>query len=104
MSTSPNWALANCVGADPELFFPKNGLDQPYIQKIFCDPCPIQQECALYAEENHEWGLWGYSRAYRLKLGKIMRSNPSSRIASLKVQQEPLPTVLEAIASLQQKE
>ena len=57
---------ANCVGADPEIFFieissrtartDRNRFESA--QRI-CQECPVQQECLTFAEENDLVGMFG---------------------------------------------
>lgn len=63
------WAKANCLDADPEMFFPvagNNGLDA---QKV-CAQCTVVDECLQYAVDNEiEEGVWGgMSAAKRLRM------------------------------------
>lgn len=55
-----DWRLkAECIDADPEVFFPmpgNNGLDA----KRICARCDVVDECLQYALENDiEDGVWG---------------------------------------------
>ena len=61
----PDWmARAACRGADPELFFPKNGREAQvtakYVKATYCNPCPVRNECLQEAVANCELiGIWG---------------------------------------------
>jgi WhiB family redox-sensing transcriptional regulator len=60
---------AECLDADPEIFFPEvgsNGLDA----KKVCVRCPVIQECLEYAMyHNIDDGVWGgLSGVSRIKL------------------------------------
>lgn len=50
---------AQCVGVDPEVFFPDRG--QPTrIAKWICRRCPVQRECLDYAlAARIDDGIWG---------------------------------------------
>lgn len=58
--TLPNWERANCLGADPEAFFPTSGLtSELQAAKRICSACPIIDECAEWAIRHEPDGLWG---------------------------------------------
>lgn len=57
-----DWTLhANCLGLDPEIFFPGSGDTRGMIfAKSICAGCDVRAECleyALAADEHH--GIWG---------------------------------------------
>lgn len=53
------WDKANCLGVDPELFFPARG-ESTREAKAVCLACPIVDECLEHALVNHEkFGIWG---------------------------------------------
>ena len=55
-----NWQDgANCLGVDPDLFFPEPGATaRP--AKAICARCHILTTCRNYAIEHGErWGVWG---------------------------------------------
>ena len=50
---------ANCLGEDPDLFFPERGVNQAEAKAI-CKECVVKVECLDYALENGEkFGIWG---------------------------------------------
>lgn len=56
-----NWADdANCLGMNPDIFFPTRGEDVRYAQSI-CRACDVQVECAHYALNQNDTlqGIWG---------------------------------------------
>lgn len=55
------WAeRAACKGADPSLFFPEQGHPSNGAIKMYCNYCPVRQECLDYSIRNGEWyGVWG---------------------------------------------
>jgi WhiB family redox-sensing transcriptional regulator len=58
--TLPNWERANCIGADPESFFPLITLDSNLqAAKRVCASCDIKFECAEWAIRHESDGLWG---------------------------------------------
>jgi len=58
--TLPNWERANCLGTDPEAFFPPSGITTDLqAAKRVCAACPIMDECAEWAIRHESDGLWG---------------------------------------------
>ena len=52
-------ASAECLGADPEIFFIERGSSTSEAKAI-CRGCSVQDQCLDYALENHELhGVWG---------------------------------------------
>lgn len=48
-----------CLDADPDLFFPDQGVPNKEGRAI-CEACPVQTECLSFAIENGErHGIWG---------------------------------------------
>jgi hypothetical protein len=48
----PAWhALANCRGADPDLFFPERGTHRPVEALAYCEECSVRSECLASALE-----------------------------------------------------
>ncbi len=56
----PAWQRsANCLGVDPDLFFPERGGSTREAKEV-CRGCVVQQECLQYALNNSEkFGIWG---------------------------------------------
>jgi WhiB family redox-sensing transcriptional regulator len=51
--------LANCRGADPDLFFPERGASTRTAKGI-CRECSVQAECLEFAIVSSEkFGIWG---------------------------------------------
>lgn len=59
-ATTQDWAdFANCLGVDPDLFFPARG-DRTEEAKAVCQGCSVRAECLEYALANSEkFGVWG---------------------------------------------
>lgn len=63
----PAWRqAANCLGIDPELFYPQRGgskvlqAEQIRAAKAVCASCTVRAQCLFDAiERNEEWGIWG---------------------------------------------
>jgi WhiB family redox-sensing transcriptional regulator len=51
--------LANCRGADPDLFFPERGASTRTAKSI-CGDCAVQGDCLEFAIVSSEkFGIWG---------------------------------------------
>jgi WhiB family redox-sensing transcriptional regulator len=51
--------LANCRGADPDLFFPERGASTRTAKSI-CGDCSVQGDCLEFAIVSSEkFGIWG---------------------------------------------
>lgn len=52
-------ADANCVGVDPDIFFPERGASTKEAKSI-CTACKVRENCLEYALDNGEkFGIWG---------------------------------------------
>jgi WhiB family transcriptional regulator, redox-sensing transcriptional regulator len=50
---------ANCIGVDPDVFFPQRG-DPTNEAKTICRACSVRAECLDYALSiNERHGIWG---------------------------------------------
>ena len=50
---------ANCLGVDPDLFFPERGASTKEAKEV-CRGCIVREECLEYALCNSEkFGIWG---------------------------------------------
>ena len=50
---------ANCMGVDPELFFPERGASTREAKEV-CRGCTVRNDCLEYALANGEkFGIWG---------------------------------------------
>lgn len=50
---------ANCLGVDPDLFFPERGASTREAKGV-CRACVVQEDCLQYALVNGEkFGIWG---------------------------------------------
>lgn len=50
---------ANCVGTDPEAWFPGKGGRISSLQRRVCGACPVISECLSYALQHGDKGIWG---------------------------------------------
>jgi len=50
---------ANCMGVDPDLFFPERGASTREAKEV-CRGCVVREDCLEYALANGEkFGIWG---------------------------------------------
>lgn len=50
---------ANCLGVDPDLFFPERGASTREAKAV-CAGCEVKDDCLEYALRNGEkFGIWG---------------------------------------------
>ncbi len=50
---------ANCMGVDPDLFFPERGTSTREAKEV-CRGCVVRDDCLDYALKNGEkFGIWG---------------------------------------------
>lgn len=51
--------FANCLGVDPDLFFPERGASTREAKEV-CRACVVRADCLEYAITNGEkFGIWG---------------------------------------------
>ncbi len=51
--------LANCLGVDPDLFFPERGASTREAKEV-CRGCVVREDCLEFALANGEkFGIWG---------------------------------------------
>ena len=51
--------MANCLGVDPDLFFPERGASTKEAKGV-CNSCEVRMECLEYALRHGEkFGIWG---------------------------------------------
>ncbi|MEQ8719587.1 MAG: WhiB family transcriptional regulator [Acidimicrobiales bacterium] len=59
MEPKPWQAYANCMGVDPDLFFPERGASTREAKEV-CRGCVVRDDCLEYALTNGEkFGIWG---------------------------------------------
>jgi WhiB family transcriptional regulator, redox-sensing transcriptional regulator len=55
----PWQSMSNCLGVDPELFFPERGASTSEAKEV-CRGCIVREDCLEYALANVEmFGIWG---------------------------------------------
>jgi len=56
----PSWKdRANCMGVDPDLFFPERGASTREAKEV-CRGCVVKEDCLEFAIANGEkFGIWG---------------------------------------------
>ena len=59
-TSQANWQdQANCLGVDPDLFFPERGASTREAKEV-CRGCVVRTDCLEYALVNGEkFGIWG---------------------------------------------
>jgi WhiB family redox-sensing transcriptional regulator len=59
-SDPKDWkSRANCMGVDPDLFFPERGMSTREAKEV-CRGCVVREDCLEYALANGEkFGIWG---------------------------------------------
>ena len=79
-SEMPAWqSKANCMGVDPELFFPERGASTREAKEV-CRGCVVREDCLEYALANGEkFGIWCLSERERRK---VRRSRALARRAN----------------------
>jgi WhiB family redox-sensing transcriptional regulator len=78
--------LANCLGVDPDLFFPERGASTREAKEV-CRGCVVRDECLEFALANGEkFGIWGgMSERERRRIRRaraIARRAAASSVAS----------------------
>lgn len=78
--------LANCLGVDPDLFFPERGASTREAKEV-CRGCIVRDDCLEYALANGEkFGIWGgMSERERRRIRRqraLARAATTSRTAS----------------------
>ncbi len=60
LPTQPAWQRqANCMGVDPDLFFPERGASTREAKEV-CRGCVVREDCLEFALTNGEkFGIWG---------------------------------------------
>jgi WhiB family transcriptional regulator, redox-sensing transcriptional regulator len=58
LSLPPFFGEASCAGKDPEIFDGETLAAIVKAKKI-CNGCPIRDECARWAMQTQEYGVWG---------------------------------------------
>lgn len=95
--TPPDWTGANCIGRDPDGFFPERGTAQITARdaKRVCNGelpgeavCPLREQCLEYALDSKErFGIWGgKSERERARIAKERRV--ATRRRELEAEQE----------------
>ena len=83
LSADRAWqAQANCLGVDPDLFFPERGASTREAKEV-CRGCVVRNDCLEYALDNGEkFGIWGgLSERERRRLRR-QRAQSSRTIAT----------------------
>ena len=71
--------FSNCLGVDPDLFFPDREDVQGVARaKAVCATCPVREDCLAFAVElNQSEGVWGgHTPAERRRLRRSWLQRP----------------------------
>ena len=70
---------ANCMGVEPDLFFPERGASTREAKEV-CRGCVVREDCLEYALANGEkFGIWGgmsERERRRLRRARAMQRRP----------------------------
>jgi len=81
--TAQRWQeRANCLGVDPDLFFPERGASTREAKAV-CRGCEVRGECLEYALEHGEkFGIWGGLSERERRRVRRQRALERRRLAS----------------------
>lgn len=69
--------LANCLGVDPDLFFPERGASTREAKEV-CRGCVVRSDCLDYALAHGEkFGIWGGMSERERRRVRRARANAS---------------------------
>lgn len=75
---------ANCLGVDPDLFFPERGSSTREAKGV-CGGCAVREDCLEYALANGEkFGIWGglsERERRRIRRQRTLARNPDGSAA-----------------------
>jgi WhiB family transcriptional regulator, redox-sensing transcriptional regulator len=73
---------ANCLGVDPDLFFPERGASTREAKEV-CRGCQVREDCLEYALANGEkFGIWGGLSERERRRIRRARALSGRRVAS----------------------
>jgi WhiB family redox-sensing transcriptional regulator len=73
---------ANCLGVDPDLFFPERGASTREAKAV-CRSCEVRAECLEYALDHGEkFGIWGGLSERERRRVRRQRALERRRLAS----------------------
>ena len=73
---------ANCLGVDPDLFFPERGASTREAKAV-CRGCEVRAECLEYALDHGEkFGIWGGLSERERRRVRRQRALARRRLAS----------------------
>jgi len=83
LSETPWQASANCLGVDPDLFFPERGGSTREAKEV-CAGCVVRDECLDYALSTGEkFGIWGGLSERERRLVRRRRANARATAARI---------------------
>lgn len=79
---------ANCLGVDPDLFFPERGASTAEAKAV-CAGCVVREQCLEYALANGEkFGIWGGTSERERRVIRRERSKKRAAEAAARVTAE----------------
>lgn len=77
---------ANCLGVDPDLFFPERGASTAEAKAV-CAGCVVREQCLEYALANGEkFGIWGGTSERERRVIRRERARQRAAAASAEEQ------------------
>lgn len=98
---------ANCLGVDPDLFFPERGASTREAKEV-CRGCPVREECLEFSLQNSEkFGIWGglserERRRIRRQRAQAARAAIGSAVTSDIVVNDAAGSSLDDVINLEQ--
>ena len=76
-----SWQMfANCLGVDPDLFFPERGASTKEAKSV-CQGCVVREDCLEYALANRiDHGVWGGTSERERR--RIIKARARERVTS----------------------
>lgn len=84
--------FSNCLGANPDLFFPERGASTREAKEV-CRNCVVQNDCLEYALANSEkFGIWGgMSERERRRIRRQRNKARQDALATVATRMSPDP-------------
>ncbi len=84
--TQATWQRkANCMGVDPDLFFPERGASTREAKEV-CRGCVVRDDCLEYALANGEkFGIWGglsERERRRIRRARVLARHSTGAVSS----------------------
>ncbi len=74
---------SNCLGVDPDLFFPERGASTKEAKEV-CRGCVVREDCLEFALQNGEkFGIWGGMSERERRRIRRQRAQERQRLAAI---------------------